>query len=138
MLRRLPLLALAAAALAGCGGSHSAPGTTAATTSAASCRAAAKARAVKRLDADLAALRVAGAKPTKNALLGGPAANHATDRFLHDLELAPIDNLTRNRLIDHAAAAVVGACQQCFQALEAMRPIPAIAHGEPGNCPAKP
>ena len=52
------------------------------------------------------------------------------DRFLHDVATAPIPNLTRNRLIDHAASAIVGACQQCFQALEAERPIPAIAHGE--------
>jgi hypothetical protein len=37
-------------------------------------------------------------------------------------------------VIDHAAAIVAGSCQQCFQALEAERPIPAIAHGIRGRC----
>ena len=31
-------------------------------------------------------------------------------------------------MIDHAAAAVATSCDQCFQQLEAMRPIPQIAH----------
>ena len=52
--------------------------------------------------------------------------NAATDRFLHDVDVAPLDNLVRNRLIDHAAAVLVGTCEQCFQALEAERPIPSI------------
>jgi hypothetical protein len=49
---------------------------------------------------------------------------------------APIGNLARNRMIDHAAAIVAPVCQQCFQALEAERPIPAIAHGDSGKCSA--
>jgi hypothetical protein len=131
--RRLSLLALAAVALAGCGGSHRAAGTTA------SCTTPAAGHALARIDRDLTALKAAGAKHVSDTLLGGPAVNHATDRFLLDLAKAPIDNLARNRLIDHAAASVIANCQQCFQALEAERPIPAIAHGEPGtSCPAKP
>ncbi len=102
-----------------------------------SCTTTAQTRALAQLNRDLATLKTAGAQHAKNTLLGGPAANRATDRFLGDLVRAPIDNLARNRLIDHAAASVVANCQQCFQALEAERPIPAIAHGEPGSCTAK-
>jgi hypothetical protein len=70
-----------------------------------------------RLNADIEAIRNA---PSAAAI------NHATDVFLHDVDTAPIDNLQRNRLIDHAAAALAGRCPQCFQALEADRPIPEI------------
>ena len=110
------------AALAGCGSTaarHTAPP---------SCTNRAASRATARILLDIAALRRASALPTKSALKGNPAVNRATDAFLHDVETAPIGNLARNRLIDHAAAALVGACEQCFQALEAARPIPEIAH----------
>ena len=60
------------------------------------------------------------------------AASRLTDRFLQDVDTAPINNLTRNRMIDHAAAAVSALCPQCFQALEADRPIPAIAQAGAG------
>jgi hypothetical protein len=100
-------LALAALALAGCGGGARK----------ASCP------ALQRLDRELAAMRAAKT----------PAAvSRLTDRFLRDVDTAPIDNLARNRMIDHAAAAVSALCPQCFQALEADRPIPAIAHGDVG------
>jgi hypothetical protein len=47
-------------------------------------------------------------------------------------------NLIRNRMIDHAAALLTGPCEQCFQALEAERPIVAIAHAHSGAaCHAK-
>ena len=109
------------------------PGTT--TTQAAQpCDPAAQARALARLKADVAALRRAAAKPTKDTLAGSPQVSRLTDRFLLDLARAPIGNLARNRQIDRAAAALHGACQQCFQALEAGRPIPAIAHGDRGPC----
>jgi len=116
---------LLTALLAGCGGggrSHT------------SCSQQARKRALAKLDRDLEALRKAARIPTKNTLVGGPAVSRATDRFLRDLDTAPLDNLTRNRLIDHAAAAAVSSCQQCFQALEAARPIPAIAQGNHGRC----
>lgn len=92
-------------------------------------------KALARLDADLTAIKRAAALPAPDTLKGNPAINRATDSFLLHVETAPIDNLQRNRLIDHAAAALVGTCQQCFQALEAERPIPSIAHGDSG-CPA--
>ena len=114
--------------LAGCGAGRSASPTT--TTN--SCRTKAQSRALAKLNRDLAKLKTAGQVHVKDKLIGGPAVNHATDRFLHDLAVAPISNLKRNRLIDHAAASVVGNCQQCFQALEAERPIPSIAHDNNG------
>lgn len=133
----VPLVALATLA-AGCGGSHASVSSTVSsstaprTTTTSSCRAADRARALARIRADLAALRRAAAEPTRDTLAGGPAVNRATDRFLLDVNTAPLDNLVRNRLIDHAAAALVGSCEQCFQALEASRPIPAIAQGDAG------
>ena len=123
-------VALAALGLAGCGGSSR----HAASASVRSCAQLAQARALRRLRADLVDLRRAAARPAKDTLKGDAGTNRATDRFLHDLETAPLDNLARNRLIDHAAAALVGSCQQCFQALEAERPIPAIAQGDRGAC----
>jgi hypothetical protein len=100
------------------------------------CTAPGAARALRKLRADTAAIRVAALLPAKSTLKGNAAVSRATDRFLLDVELAPIDNLTRNRLIDHAAAALVGSCEQCFQALEAERPIVWIAKGaHHGDCP---
>jgi hypothetical protein len=73
-----------------------------------------------KLEADIAALR----RATNSAAL-----NRATDRFLLDVATAPITNLKRNRMIDHAVGALGGQCEQCFQALEAARPIPTIRTG---------
>jgi len=121
----LTLVAAAAVALAGCGGSKHAQSSACAQR---------QARAVRVLNADLVALRRAADRPTKDTLKGNAATSRATDRFLLDLAKSPLDNLARNRMIDHAAAAVAASCQQCFQALEAARPIPAIAHGARGSC----
>jgi hypothetical protein len=92
-------------------------------------------QALVRIDGDLAAIKRAAALPTADQLKGNPAINRATDSFLLHVETAPIDNLQRNRLIDHAAALLLGSCEQCFQALEADRPIVNIAHGDL-DCPA--
>ena len=89
-------------------------------------------KALAQLNADLAAIKKAAALPVTNSLQGGPQINRATDRFLTHVQTAPIDNLQRNRLIDHAAALLLGSCTQCFQALEAERPIVSIAHGDTG------
>lgn len=133
MVRRLPVLVLAAFALTGCGGSHQAASTSA------SCASPAQTKALAGLQRDLAALKTAGAIHVKDTLHGGAAVNRATDRFLNDLALAPIDNLTRNRLLDHAIASVIASCQQCFQAFEASRPIPSVAHeGTATSCAKKP
>jgi hypothetical protein len=74
-----------------------------------------------KLTADIAAIR--GAQSDQAAL------NRTTDRFLLDVATAPITNLKRNRMIDHAVGALGGECEQCFQALEAARPIPNIRTG---------
>jgi hypothetical protein len=129
MARTSILLAGLVLCLAACGsGSHH----SAARTTTRSCTDPRAARDLARLRADVAAIRIAARKPTKNTLDGNPAVNHATDRFLADEGRAHVSLLAKNRFIDHAAAALVGSCQQCFQALEAGRPIPAISHA--GAC----
>jgi hypothetical protein len=85
-----------------------------------------------KLEADVAAMRRAADLPTKNRLLGNAQINAATDRFLNDVALAKIDNKRRNRMIDHAAGTLAGACEQCFQALEAARPVIGIRLGVSG------
>jgi hypothetical protein len=82
-----------------------------------------------KLRADVAALRRAADLKTRDTLKGNAAINAATDRFLLDVAKAPIPLVEQNTFINKAAAALVGECEQCFQALEAARPIPAIAHG---------
>ncbi len=109
--------------LAGCGGAKQA------------CTSPKERQAMARLDVDLTAIEHAAALPAPDSLKGNAAINRATDRFLLQVETAPIDNLKRNRMIDHAAALLHGSCEQCFQALEAERPIVNIAHGDLG-CPA--
>jgi hypothetical protein len=100
-------LTLAILALAGCGGGAKK----------AACP------ALQKLDSEVSAMHAA-TTPAQ--------ASRLTDRFLQEVDTAPIDSLTRNRMIDHAAAAVSALCPQCFQALEADRPIPAIASGDVG------
>jgi hypothetical protein len=78
-------------------------------------------KAIAKLTADIAALRRARGDTA--------ATNRTTDRFLLDVATAPITNLKRNRMIDHAVGALGGECEQCFQALEAARPIPNIRTG---------
>jgi hypothetical protein len=108
----------------------SAPAAAPTTTAAAPATCADVKAALAKIDRDLAAVRRAAKLPTKNTLDGNHAINVAIDRFLDDISLAPISNIQRNRLIDRAAAAVTGVCEQCFQALEANRPIPAIRMGD--------
>jgi hypothetical protein len=122
VIRALALLACAALCLTACASGHY----TAAPPRKNRC---VSPKAIAKLDTDIAAMRRAAALPTKNTLLGNAAINGATDRFLNDVALARITNLRRNRMIDHAAGALAGACEQCFQALEAARPIPNIRLG---------
>jgi hypothetical protein len=84
-------------------------------------------KALVALAGDIKGMRAASADAT-HTLKGTPATRQATSRFILHLEQSTIDDLSKNRLIDHAAAAVAPTCDQCFQQLEAMRPIPAIAH----------
>jgi hypothetical protein len=75
--------------------------------------------------ADTDAMRRAAAKSEHSTLKGDPAVRRATSTFIDDLDRSSIDDLSKNRVIDHAAAAIATVCEQCFQQLEAMRPIPA-------------
>jgi hypothetical protein len=128
MVRVLVLLAFVLG-LAACGsGSHH----SAARSTTRSCTDPRTARDLGRLRADVAAIRAAARKPTKDSFNGNAAVNRATDRFLADEGRARVSLLAKNRFIDHAAAALTGSCQQCFQALEAERPIPSISHA--GAC----
>jgi len=106
----LVLVGCAALCLAACGGSGKQAAAPAKTCPKAT-------RALVGLQMDIAAMHAAARLPTKDTLKGNHAINVATDRFLHDVEVAPIGNLRRNRLIDHAAGTLAGACEQCFQAL---------------------
>ena len=84
-------------------------------------------RDYRSLGADVRALRTAAAKVHKGTLLGTPKLRRLTARFIEDLEGSHLSPKSRNRQIDHAAAAVATSCEQCFQQLEAIRPIPLIA-----------
>jgi hypothetical protein len=120
VIRALLFLSCAASCLTACGsGSHAAAPT----------QQCVSPKAIAKLHADITAMHRAAGLPTKNTLDGNAAINRATDRFLNDVSLAHITNLKRNRMIDHAAGALAGACEQCFQALEAARPIPSIRLG---------
>jgi hypothetical protein len=129
MARASILLAGLVLGLAACGSGshHSAP-----SRATRSCTDPRTARDLARLRADVAAIRAAARKPTKDTSHGNAAVNRATDRFLADEGRAHVSLLAKNRFIDHAAGALSGSCQQCFQALEAERPIPSISHA--GAC----
>ena len=85
-------------------------------------------RELVRLAADVRRIRAASAAAPRKSLQGTPAVRAATTRFIDHEQRATLDNLTKNRAIDHAAAAAAPACEQCFQQLEAVRPIVDIAH----------
>jgi hypothetical protein len=133
---------LLAAIAAGCGGGGggTASGKSAATTSAkpashalakrCAARSARERSAVARIQAKIARLRkLALNVPSAQSFNGTPAVSKLTDSILLDLATAPISKKKANRLIDRTMGALVGSCQQCFQALEAARPIPEIKYG---------
>ena len=124
MLRRLLPLAAVAAVAAGCGS------TTRHSVASAPRQCPKVAHSLAKLNADIAAIRHAA----RTTQAESKQINAATDRFLRDVATAPIPNLKRNRLIDHAAGALQGSCVQCFQALEAERPIVSIHYGGASAC----
>jgi hypothetical protein len=129
--RAVVLLTCAALCLAACGSSKqaAAPPAPVKKRPPAQCTSPA---AMAKLNKDIAAMRRAADLPTKDTLIGNAQINAATDKFLRDVELAKIDNKRRNRMIDHAAGTLAGACGQCFQALEAERPVIGIRLGVSG------
>jgi len=128
------VLALSIALLAGCGGSQHAasePPPAVTTTTTAKVRTPlvrALIRDYAALGADVAAMRAAALKVHGQTLKGTPALRQTTGDFIADLEKSHLTLKSKNRMIDHAAGAVSTTCDQCFQQLEAMRPIPQIAH----------
>jgi hypothetical protein len=84
--------------------------------------------ALARAAHDVDAMKSAAAATPKRSLKGTPRLRRTTALFLQHMQTSPLESLTQNRLIDHAAAVVAFACEQCFQQLEANRPIPQIAH----------
>jgi hypothetical protein len=85
-------------------------------------------RELAQLRADIARVRKASTTVTHRSLMGTPALMKATSVFLDHEEAATLPLKTKNRLIDLAAAPTVGTCDQCFQMLEANRPIPQIKY----------
>jgi hypothetical protein len=121
------------ALLAGCGGSkHSEPAPPPATTTVAAKARTPEVRALirdyKTLGVDVTAMRAAAVKVHGQTLKGTPALRRTTGTFIEDLEQSHLTLKAKNRMIDHAAGAVATSCDQCFQQLEAVRPIPQIAH----------
>jgi hypothetical protein len=85
-------------------------------------------RDLARLSADVRAIRRAAAKADHVTLMGTPALQRTTGAFLDRLDRSSLEPKMKNRMIDFAASAAAGSCEQCFQMLEAARPIPEIAH----------
>ena len=85
-------------------------------------------RDYKALGTDVGAMRAAALKVHTETLKGTPALRATTGAFIDDLDKSHLSLKSKNRMIDHAAGAVATSCDQCFQQLEAIRPIPQIAH----------
>jgi hypothetical protein len=135
VVRKGVVVAVSIVLLAGCGSSKhaasDAPAPAAKTTTTAKVRTPlvrALIRDYAALGADVRAMRAAAVNVHRQTLKGTPALRRTTDRFIADLEKSHLTLKSKNRMIDHAAGAVSTSCDQCFQQLEAMRPIPQIAH----------
>jgi hypothetical protein len=115
--KRVLFLALVASLAAGCGGTTHTK-TTAAHKLNPNCASrpitTAQKRAYRRLGGILAQMR----RATTHA-----AESRLTDRFLLAEGTSGLSAYVRNRLLDHAIAYATPKCQDCFQALEAARPI---------------
>jgi hypothetical protein len=132
VLRVTSLVLGVASLLAGCGSNTTAApaaGTTTVppTTTAEQCQGskspAVRARRVRLLERDLAAVRRTAARAKRRTLDGTPPLSAAVDRFLLDVASPQVSVFVRSRFISRAAALVAPVCEQCFQALEASRPI---------------
>jgi hypothetical protein len=117
-MRRLALVATAATLAAGCGGTSHTTKTTAQHKLNPNCASrpvtAAQRRAYRRILPILAQMK----RATKHSV-----ESRLTDRFLLAEETSGLSAYVRNRLLDHAVAYATPKCQDCFQALEAARPI---------------
>ena len=75
------------------------------------------------LHRDVARMRAAAAPVAHKTLTGTPLVMAETTRFLDDIDAPSLTRRARARLVDHAAAAVVGVCVRCFEMLQAVRPM---------------
>jgi hypothetical protein len=121
------LFAVLAAGCGGSGGENRIAVTTAPTTTQTSRSNSPAARDYRQLYADVHDMRAEARRTSKSTLLGTRGLRTTTGAFLDDLATSALGPKARNRMIDHAAAAVATRCEQCFQMLEATRPIPEIA-----------
>jgi len=120
MHRLLFVPALCAAVLAGCGGHAGSPGASHSSNRLLLSRE----RQEARLFRDVALIRAEARRTSTSSLKGTPALRQLTARFIEDYDRSSaIPRLRKNRMIDHAVGALAGTCEQCFQQLEAMRPI---------------
>ena len=119
-MRRLAVPALCAVVLAGCGGHSAPPGSSSPSNKVLL----SQRRQELRLFRDIEAIRAEARRTTRSSLKGTPALRRLTGRFIDDYNRSSaIPRLRKNRIIDHAVGALAGTCDQCFQQLEAMRPI---------------
>jgi hypothetical protein len=125
------VVAAVAFAAAGCGGTSRTSGTTTAarhvspSITSKHCRGLEPAQLRKRrlLERDLAAMRVA-AKPLEHlTLMGSPAMQRTTGTFVDDLDRSGLPNYVKSHYSALAGAIVAGVCDQCFQMIEADRPV---------------
>jgi ABC-type uncharacterized transport system auxiliary subunit len=115
-MQRLAVLALCAFVLAGCGGHTTSRPSNNVLLS--------RERQEAQLFRDIGAIRTEARDTETRSLKGTPALRRLTGRFIDDYNRSSaIPRLRKNRMIDHAVGALAGTCDQCFQQLEAMRPI---------------
>ena len=118
-MRRVVAPALCAVVLGGCGGHTVSPGVSGPSNRLLLSRE----RQEARLFRDVALIRAEARRATAS-LKGTPALRRLTSRFIADYDRSSaIPRLRKNRMIDHAVGALGGTCEQCFQQLEAVRPI---------------
>jgi hypothetical protein len=122
------LLLLVVVVLSGCAAPWSEPHRAAPTAGPPVVRTPEQKRDFALLQRDIAAIKRAAAKVDHVTLMGTPALQRTAGAFLDRLDRSSLDLKTKNRMIDFAASAAAGSCEQCFQMLEAARPIPQIAH----------
>ena len=133
MLRAASVLLLAALLVAGCGGSKKSSTSTAANPFPqdpqilARNPSAGARRQLDRLASDIRKIKAEAPRAKAGSRMGTPRLQRLTTSFLVDLKRSKVDIVSQNRIIDHAAAIAAPVCDQCWQMLEAERPIPAIA-----------
>jgi hypothetical protein len=79
------------------------------------------------LASDIHAIKREAPHAKTGSRMGTPRLQRLTNHFLIDLKRSGVDIVSQNRIIDHAAGIAAPVCDQCWQMLEAERPIPAIA-----------